>query len=1205
MQRLHDATVPSLFSVLRGVVERMQRVAGADIASLYPYDADSQTYYAPCATGIPEESLLGSIPDMQDQLARYLSDAAQGKVPDDLEPRQYGPNVWLTVTRRTLRASDAPREIGSSFIRRHQIQSVVGLPLVAGETLVGLLYLDFRAVTDQSARRGAPGSPGRRGRRGDGRAVALDDALLAELEREAGRAALAIERARDAEERAAFAAIGRLAAELGAPPADAVGHADELRGRRDRALVHLLEATGFDAVAIYRLASQHGELELVTERGLPGAPARLDLPAPAGPPTGDPAFDPAASEVLRQALGAAGLHAVAALSLRAAGQPRGLMLVLSRDRLAFVRRAPATRTLLQAAADLIAGALEAEQLVAALEDTNRVLGALSRMGGALLRPGATRQEVLEAIVRHLTDAQIPEFDFQYATAFLLGAAEGGGPVPVPMAARIDATAEAGGAAPRAVQLPERTIPSHDILAYVARRWQVAVIGAAESEDEIVGGYRSDQLEKHEIPAVRRDGGVSAVVRAVLLREERPGDGGTGGRGDPSPPPERTVASVRSAPSGGPGGVEGTPPFVLDGDVFDTDRHRDLVRVFVPFGLDPRARATGVLEAGYHRLHKRRLDRTQIEVLRACAAQVAVAVETARLYEDGKRHAEHLEIVTDISRAIAASIDMDQTLRLIAKHMARSVDASLCLIALYEEDGSAWYGAAASDEEELWRRQRVERPEPSVLFEVLDRRAPLAIEDAQGSEAVHPYLARLFGIRSLLALPLVADEQPIGAVVLAQRDQRRDFTAEEVQRADGLAHQAAIALKNARLHALEEEEHHIQKDIVLIGFGEWGQKAYQHLLTLKQFFNFKTHVVLRDAPGRREEMANREREILANGDAAYWDSPELPAREQLKRELESSCYVITYVAAPAATHLPLLAEYYDLSNVVLIEKPLGAPPEAYRDFLAGVDGGVEIVAADHYFFKLEVRLLQLLLTEERTLKAFLDSVEEIEIELLEERPLTGAASEIGVIADMLPHALAIISLFTPIDRITFARDAQATPGAPLLSIGRREPLQGDRETYARLVTSFPYQSRTVRLVIDVGKGVENAKWIKLSGERRAGSRRSFYKFDFIKGEAVDGTQTNLRAAVRPIRQPGVPDNAHLTMLRHAIEKKHPAVGILAIREALRSNQRIQELEALTSELLARGAWTPYRQGQRPELARAQPIPMLAEAHPPEGVAVRAG
>jgi len=64
---------------------------------------------------------------------------------------------------------------------------------------------------------------------------------------------------------------------------------------------------------------------------------------------------------------------------------------------------------------------------------------------------------------------------------------------------------------------------------------------------------------------------------------------------------------------------------------------------------------------------------------------------------------------------------------------------------------------------------------------------------------------------------------------------------------------------------------------------------------------------------------------------------------------------------------------------------------------------------------------------------------------------------------------------------------------------------------------------------------------------------------------------------------VPDNAHLTMLRHVIQKRHPAVGILSIREALRSNQRILELQAMADELLKRREWTTYTQGNRPDFS----------------------
>src|SRR5258708_8143776 len=123
---------------------------------------------------------------------------------------------------------------------------------------------------------------------------------------------------------------------------------------------------------------------------------------------------------------------------------------------------------------------------------------------------------------------------------------------------------------------------------------------------------------------------------------------------------------------------------------------------------------------------------------------------------------------------------------------------------------------------------------------------------------------------------------------------------------------------------------------------------------------------------------------------------------------------------------------------------------------------------------------MLLTEERTLRNFLDSVEEIRIEILEEQPLVGAAADIGVIADLIPHAFAIISLLTAIDRIKL--DEQS----PLL-VGRHEGLTGQRESYARMNASFHHQRRPGKLVLDVGKGRENPKWINLCGWRRWSAR----------------------------------------------------------------------------------------------------------------------
>jgi GAF domain-containing protein len=1100
-----------LAAVLRGVVVELQRASAADMVSLFLYDEYSGRYFAPFALGQPETSLLESLADMREQLERYKADLEQRKVPDELGVQQYGSTVWLTVTRRLLVARDAAAEVASTFVRRHGVESTVGLPLLADRRLIGLVYLNYTK-----------------------RAQVPDDEALSKLQRQASEAAHQVEAALADAERAALSGVAKLTSLLTSPVRDDAA----LRRVLSIALAEVLLATDIDAAAVYAVSARGDRLELLTAHAPAAVPRSVEL-------AGDP------EESMRAALKPTGLELIAPFRLGGAGDPLGYLAVLDRDPLAAARQPPSTEVLLQATAGLIGGALSGRRLIASLEHGGKLLGALAGMTNAMIRPGSSQQQVLEAAVQHLTDAAVPEFDFHFATVFLLGvqandalavrAAAG--------AARVESIdASKSSRVPRWALDGERLLSSQDVLVHVAKEKQTVVVGSAHAGDETVAGGLPEPVTWTNVPAIRSDGSTAATVPAALVGEAA--------------------------------GEIQVPPFTLAGDIFESSGHGDLIRVFVPFGLAAAGHASGVLEVGYHRSFDRRPDWGQIQALQAAAAQVAIAVETARLYEETRQRSRELELSADVSRAIASSIDLDQTLRLVAVNLARLVNASLCQIALYEEDGVAWYGAAASDQEDEWRRQRGERPQPSFLFDVLDRGSALVLDDVDGDASVSLAYAQAFGIRSLMALPLIADGQPIGAAVLAERGRQRTFTAEERRLAQGLAVQAAVAIKNARLHALAEEERHIQKDFVLIGLGQWGQKAYHHLQTLKQFFNFRVHVVEQDVAGARERLAEREKEVVANGDAFYWDSPASSAHEQLSRQLEPSPYVITYVATPAATHLPTVATYHDLSDVMLIEKPLGAPPEAYREFLDSAPSGVEIVAADHYYFKLEVRLLQLLLTEERTLRDFLESVEEIRVEILEEQPLTGAAADIGVVADLIPHAFAILSLFTSIDRVELDRET------PLL-VGRHASMQGSRESYARLSAGFPYRGRRVRLVVDVGKGVENAKWIRLSGEKRERGRSPFYKFDFGKGEAIDGTQSTVRAATRRIREPGVPDNAHLSMLRHVLEKRRPAVGILSIREALRANQRIRDLEDMAGTLLANAECEEYPLGSRPAFARPSP------------------
>src|SRR5437879_667225 len=140
MQSPLEPDYPGLAALLRTLVADMQRSSRADIVSLFLYDEDTRTYYAPFALGQPEEALLDSVADMHSQLERYLADVAEGKAPAELHVPQYGSTVWLPGPPRTLVARDAATEIDSSFVRRYNVQSTLGLPLITDERLSDIAY---------------------------------------------------------------------------------------------------------------------------------------------------------------------------------------------------------------------------------------------------------------------------------------------------------------------------------------------------------------------------------------------------------------------------------------------------------------------------------------------------------------------------------------------------------------------------------------------------------------------------------------------------------------------------------------------------------------------------------------------------------------------------------------------------------------------------------------------------------------------------------------------------------------------------------------------------------------------------------------------------------------------------------------------------------------------------------------------------------
>ena len=87
------------------------------------------------------------------------------------------------------------------------------------------------------------------------------------------------------------------------------------------------------------------------------------------------------------------------------------------------------------------------------------------------------------MVGHLTDSQVPEFDFNFATVYLLEERDDGATaVRMAAGAATAAAIESGSSAhpgkkvPRWAMDENRVLAEEDVLVYVARSWQPVIVG---------------------------------------------------------------------------------------------------------------------------------------------------------------------------------------------------------------------------------------------------------------------------------------------------------------------------------------------------------------------------------------------------------------------------------------------------------------------------------------------------------------------------------------------------------------------------------------------------------------------------------------------------------------------------------------------------------------------------------------------------------
>jgi serine phosphatase RsbU (regulator of sigma subunit) len=246
------------------------------------------------------------------------------------------------------------------------------------------------------------------------------------------------------------------------------------------------------------------------------------------------------------------------------------------------------------------------------------------------------------------------------------------------------------------------------------------------------------------------------------------------------------------------------------------RARDTVRIGtrpalgVPLRLREEPIGLLVLHPG-----ARALSESDIALLSSLAAQLAVAVQNARLHEqatelgdalaevlDSERQASrNVTALYEISRSFAQSLSLETTLKAVATAVVDALGVDAAVVRLPDERGDQFvshYVHVADEHLEEAVRAILGRPQARPLR----RRGPMLLDvpTARRLGGAHALLVPFLEQGSTAArLPVSTPTELLAELTILSLDPARPIGAEALESAVTIAQQAALAIDNARLY----------------------------------------------------------------------------------------------------------------------------------------------------------------------------------------------------------------------------------------------------------------------------------------------------------------------------------------------------------------------------------------------------------------------
>ncbi|PKO20793.1 MAG: hypothetical protein CVU38_18225 [Chloroflexi bacterium HGW-Chloroflexi-1] len=197
------------------------------------------------------------------------------------------------------------------------------------------------------------------------------------------------------------------------------------------------------------------------------------------------------------------------------------------------------------------------------------------------------------------------------------------------------------------------------------------------------------------------------------------------------------------------------------------------------------------------------------------AEEEIKIENARLFQAEQVARERADTLREVSRAVSSTLKLDEVLSLVLRQAKRVLTYDTASILLCNDDQPSMVAVTGYEDEELVKAEVPLRLGASPILQAMARdHRPVVIADVREDER-WIWVPGAEDIRAWIGAPLLVRDEMIGALMI-DSTQPGFYTAADATITQALAHQAAIAIENARLYAEAQQRARQLEALIEVG-----------------------------------------------------------------------------------------------------------------------------------------------------------------------------------------------------------------------------------------------------------------------------------------------------------------------------------------------------------------------------------------------------